>query len=158
MRLSYSQNEGIAGLTCSDHFGMNRLWDFFIRRWFYENIFSIPMTWEFYQVFGVGAWSPESEIGVCLRVREWSDCWFDMFRPFWDESSLGFFDQEMILRKHFFTSDVVLPMRPNIYSQLLKSWRNLVSDPGSRKHRLVSHAQGSSQMVFICRIESLRAE
>ena len=27
-----------------------------------------------------------------------------MFWPFWDESALGFFDQEIILRKHFFTS------------------------------------------------------
>ena len=29
-----------------------------------------------------------------------------MFRPFWDESSLGFFDQEIILREHFLTSCV----------------------------------------------------
>ena len=36
-----SYNEMITGLTCSCHFGMNRLWDFLIRRSFYGNTFSL---------------------------------------------------------------------------------------------------------------------
>ena len=43
-RQSYMQTiKVIAGLTCSDHFGMNRPWDFLIRRSFYENTFPLPV-------------------------------------------------------------------------------------------------------------------
>ena len=114
---------------------------------------SVQQTCEFRQVFGVRAWSPDSRIGVCLRDRERSDSWFDVFRSFSDESSLGFFVHEIILREHFLTYDVFLPIRPTIYNQPLESANLVCSNQECRKHRLISPAQSLSPKVLICRIE-----
>ena len=100
-----------------------------------------------------------SESGLGVRSRRSasvldadnkSDYWFDMFRPFWDESSLGFFDQEIILIFHFPTSDMVLPIRPNIYSQILESQNLVCSNQECRKHRPKTYGQSAAQMVLRC--------
>ena len=72
-----------------------------------------------------------------------------MFRPFWDESSLGFFDQEMILQKRFLTSDMVLPIRPNIYSQILESQNLVCSNQERRKHHPKTYGQSAG--IFLLR-------
>ena len=38
-----AENELMTDSTCSDHFQMNRPWDFLFRRWFYENTFPLLM-------------------------------------------------------------------------------------------------------------------
>ena len=47
----------ITGLTCSDHFGMNRPWDFLIRRWFYKNVFSLPIWFCLYGLTSIAKYS-----------------------------------------------------------------------------------------------------
>jgi hypothetical protein len=100
-----------------------------------------------------------SESGLGVRSRRSasvldadnkSDYWFDMFRPFWDESSLGFFEQEIILIFHFPTSDMVLPIRPNIYSQILESQNLVCSNQECRKHRRKPYGQSAAPKVLSC--------
>ena len=107
-------------------------------------------TYDFYKYSesGLEVWSRRS--ALVLYADNKSDYWFDMFRPFWDESSLGFFDQEMILQKRFLTSDMVLPIRPNIYSQLLESQNLVCSNQECRKHRPKTYGQSAAQMVLRC--------
>ena len=99
----------------------------------------------FLQVSESGLGVRSRRLASVLDADSKSDYWFDMFRPFWDESSLGFFDQEIILIFHFPTSDMVLPIRPNIYSQILESQNLVCSNQECRKHRPKTYGQSAAK-------------
>ena len=78
-----------------------------------------------------------------------------MFRPFWDESSLGFFDQEIILIFHFTTSlffawmyCVLHPRRPRIYSSSFESGNSVFWNTSCLKHRSFAHVQHVQPRLF----------